>query len=145
MDIREIQQFLPHRYPMLMVDRIDELELGKRVRGYKNVTVNEPFFQGHFPGLPIMPGVLIIESMAQVSAAMLLANPKFTGYTPIVVALDKVKFKRPVMPGDQLVTEAESLWFRRNLGSIRAVATVDGNLVAEALIAFKVIKDGDSI
>ncbi len=145
MDIREIQKFLPHRYPMLLVDGIEELELGKRVRGFKNVSANESFFQGHYPGMPIMPGALVVESMAQVSAMILLADPKFSGYKPLLAALDEVKFKKPVYPGDRLITEAEVLWFRNGLGCVQARASVDGELAAEGKIFFKILREGEKI
>lgn len=145
MDIKEILKILPHRYPMLLVDRIEELELRKRVRGYKNVSANEAFFEGHYPGIPIMPGVLILESMAQVGCVIMLSDPTFEGYLPVVVGMDNVKFKKPVHPGDRLTTEAEVLWFRRNLGAIKTVATVDGEIVAEAEISFKILKNGEQL
>ncbi len=143
MDIREIQRVLPHRYPFLLVDRMEELEVGKKGRGFKNVTMNEPFFQGHYPGMPIMPGVLIVEAMAQVGALVLLSDPAFEGVKPLIVGLDKVKFRRMVVPGDRLITEAEVLWFRRGVGCMKGVATVDGELAAEAELSFKVMKNGD--
>ncbi len=145
MDIKDIQKFLPHRYPMLLVDRIEEFELGKRVKGYKNVSVNEAFFQGHYPGMPIMPGVLILESMAQVGAVMMLADPNYGDVKPLVIGFNNVKFKKPVIPGDRLTTEAEILWFRNSVGAIKATATVDGQVVCEAEISFKVLKNGESI
>lgn len=145
MDIRDIQRVLPHRYPMLLVDRMESIESGKRGRGYKNVTFNEPFFQGHYPGLPIMPGVLIVEAIAQVGALILLSDPAFEGVTPLIVGLDKVKFRRMVVPGDRLITEAEVLWFRRGIGCMKGIATVDGELAAEAELSFKVIKNGDDL
>ncbi len=145
MELRELLLVLPHRYPMLLVDRIVEYEQGKRIRGYKNVTYNEPFFVGHYPEMPIMPGVLILESMAQVGACMVLADPAYRGRTPLVVGFDKVKFRRPVVPGDCLMTDVESQWFRNDVGSIKAVASVDGNLTCEAEIAFKLLKNGETI
>jgi 3-hydroxyacyl-[acyl-carrier-protein] dehydratase len=143
LDIYEIQKVIPHRYPFLLVDRMLELEVGKRGVGYKNVTANDQFFEGHYPGMPIMPGVLIIESMAQVGALVLLADPKFDDVKPLVVGIDKVKFKRMVVPGDRLTSEVEVLWFRAGIGSMRGTATVDGEVVATAEIAFKVLKNGD--
>ena len=128
---------------MLLVDKIEELELGERVRGYKNVTINEAFFQGHYPDMPIMPGVLVLESMSQVGAIMLLADPKFEGFIPIVAGYDKVRFRKPVLPGDRLTTEAKAVWFRNNLGRITVTATVDGEIVAKAEISFKIIKNGE--
>jgi beta-hydroxyacyl-ACP dehydratase FabZ len=136
--IEEILEFLPHRYPMLLVDRILEIdESGMKCRGLKNVTINEPFFQGHYPGRPIMPGVLIIEAMAQVGAALLLKSPELNGRIPLIGAIDGVKFKRPVVPGDQLITECEILWVRSGVGKMRSSATVDGDLAASMEMTFK--------
>jgi len=137
MNINEIMEYLPHRYPMLLVDRILEVIPGERVTGLKNVTFNEAFFQGHYPGFPIMPGVLIIEAMAQAGAVILLSDPQYQGLTPIIGAIDDVKFKRPVVPGDQLKTEIEMLWFRNGIGRIKGVATVDGELAASMELTFK--------
>jgi beta-hydroxyacyl-ACP dehydratase FabZ len=126
-------QVLPHRYPFLLVDRILEIEEGKRIVGLKNVTINEPFFQGHFPGHPIMPGVLIIESMAQVGGMLLMrtiADP--SSKVVYFLSLDNVKFRRPVKPGDQLRIEMEVLQLRGMMCKMRGVATVDGQVVTEA-------------
>lgn len=138
MRIEQILEHLPHRYPMLLVDRILEVsEDGMRGRGLKNVTMNEPFFQGHYPGMPIMPGVLILESMAQVGAAILLMNPKLAGRVPLIGAIDGVKFKRMVQPGDQLILDMEILWLRGGIGKTRGTATVDGELAASMEMTFK--------
>ncbi len=133
MDITKILSFLPHRYPMLMVDRILESEPGKRIVGIKNVTINEPFFQGHFPGHPIMPGVLIVEAMAQVGG-MLMMGAVENAQDKVVyfMSLDRVKFRRPVVPGDQLRLELEMLKFRGKTCQMRGEGFVDGNKVAEA-------------
>lgn len=134
--IEDIMQVLPHRYPFLLVDRILELEEGKRVVGLKNVTINEPFFQGHFPGHPIMPGVLIIESMAQVGGMLLMrtiADP--SSKVVYFMSLDNVKFRRPVRPGDQLRVEVEVLQVRGTTCRMRGVVTVDGLVVTEADMA----------
>lgn len=137
-NISEILEFLPHRYPMLLVDRILEMGEDRRsCRGLKNVTFNEPFFQGHYPGNPIMPGVLIVESMAQVASVLLLSDPEWQGKTPLIGALDNVKFKRIVRPGDQLITDCEVIWFRNSIGKIRTVSTVDGELAASMEMIFK--------
>lgn len=144
MDINDIQKILPHRFPFLLVDRMEELEVGKRGRGYKNLSINEYFFQGHYPGMPIMPGVLIIEAMAQVGALVLMSDPEFGGVKPLVVGLDKVRFRRMVVPGDRLMTNAEVVWFRKGIGCMKGVATVDGEIVAEAELTFKILKNGDS-
>jgi UDP-3-O-[3-hydroxymyristoyl] N-acetylglucosamine deacetylase/3-hydroxyacyl-[acyl-carrier-protein] dehydratase len=134
--IDEIMKVLPHRYPFLLVDRILELEEKKRIVGLKNVTMNEPFFQGHFPGHPIMPGVLIIEAMAQVGGILLMGQ--IEGYESKVVyfmSLDNVKFRRPVKPGDQLRFELDILQIRGMVCKMRGVAKVDGEVVCEADMA----------
>ena len=134
-DINEIKQYIPHRYPFLLVDRITELEIGKRVVGLKNVTVNEPFFPGHFPHNPVMPGVLIIEAMAQTAAVLAF---KTDGSVPdddstvYFASVDNVRFKRPVVPGDQLVMEAQIVRKMGNIWKFTAVARVDGELATEA-------------
>jgi UDP-3-O-[3-hydroxymyristoyl] N-acetylglucosamine deacetylase/3-hydroxyacyl-[acyl-carrier-protein] dehydratase len=131
--IEEIMRVLPHRYPFLLVDRIVEMEEGKRVVGLKNVTINEPFFQGHFPGHPIMPGVLIIEAMAQVGGMLLLgAVPEPDKKVVYFTSLNNVKWRRPVRPGDQLRFELELLQVRGMVAKMRGVARVDGEVVAEA-------------
>lgn len=132
-DIQKIMQYLPHRYPMLLVDRIVEFEAGKRIVGIKNVTINEPFFQGHYPGHPIMPGVLIIEAMAQVGGLLLMEaveNPE--GKVMYFMSLDNVKWRRPVTPGDQIRFEVEIMQLRRHVCRMRGVGYVDGQVVAEA-------------
>jgi 3-hydroxyacyl-[acyl-carrier-protein] dehydratase len=133
----EIIRLLPHRYPFLFVDRITELEPEKRVVGLKNVTGNEPFFQGHFPGRPVMPGVLIIEAMAQVGGILarvsvpdVLKKEKEDGI--FFMSMDKVKFRRPVVPGDQIVFELEPLRTGSRVWKMRGKATVNGKIVAEA-------------
>jgi len=134
--IDEIMKALPHRYPFLLVDRILEIEEKKRIVGLKNVTINEPFFQGHFPGHPIMPGVLIIEAMAQVGGILLMGQ--IEGYESKVVyfmSLDNVKFRRPVKPGDQLRFELDMLQIRGMVCKMRGVAKVDGDVVCEADMA----------
>ena len=133
----DIIKILPHRYPFLLVDRITELELGKRVVGIKNVSINEPFFQGHFPGNPIMPGVLIIEAMAQVGGVMArLSMPevmvKKGGGSIFFMALDRVKFRKPVIPGDQIIFELEALRKGSKVWKMAGKAFVKDNLVAEA-------------
>lgn len=138
MDIREIQRILPHRYPMLLVDRILELEVGKRATAIKNVTVNENFFQGHYPDRPIMPGVLILEHMAQVGALILLSDDQYAGILPLVAGFDNVRFRRIVSPGDRLTTVAELLWLRKGIGCMKCEARVDDEIAAEAQISFKV-------
>jgi beta-hydroxyacyl-ACP dehydratase FabZ len=131
--IAEILKILPHRYPFLLVDRILEVEKGKRIVGLKNVTFNEEFFQGHFPGNPVMPGVLIIEAMAQVAAIGLLGVvPEHEKKLLYLSGVDRCKFRRPVLPGDQLRIEAEIVNLKARACKCRASATVEGALCAEA-------------
>jgi beta-hydroxyacyl-ACP dehydratase FabZ len=138
MDINEIMKVLPHRYPMLLVDRIVAVSEDS-CRGIKNVSMNEAFFQGHYPGRPIMPGVLIIEAMAQTGAVILLTNPKYKGMIPVIGAIDDVKYKRQVVPGDQLVIDVELLWMRQDIGRIKATATVESDLAAQMEMTFKLL------
>jgi beta-hydroxyacyl-ACP dehydratase FabZ len=134
MDIRAIMQHIPHRYPFLLVDRILELEPNKRVVGLKNVSMNEPFFQGHFPGTPIMPGVLILEAMAQTSGVLAIASMDKSGKNALMyfMGLDQVKFRKMVVPGDQLIMELEVLKKRAKVMKLAGTAKVDGQVVAEA-------------
>jgi beta-hydroxyacyl-ACP dehydratase FabZ len=133
MDINEIMSYLPHRYPFLLIDRIVELEADKRIVGIKNVTINEPFFQGHFPGHPIMPGVLLLEAMAQVGGVFALkSDPKAADKVIYFMSIDKAKFRKPVVPGDQVRFELELLKKRSNIMAFRGIALVDGGMVAEA-------------
>ena len=143
-DINKILDLLPHRYPFLLVDRIEDVVLTDElveVTGVKNVSINEPFFQGHFPDEPVMPGVLVIESMGQVAAVLLKLytevkeNERRLVY---VTSIDKVKFRRPVKPGDQLRTVAKLIRRRGNMGKFQFVATVDGDVVAEAIMGFTI-------
>lgn len=133
---QEIQEIIPHRYPFLMVDRIIELEEGKRAVGIKNVSSNEPYFQGHFPGHPIMPGVLIMEALAQVGAVVILKMPEYAGHLALFAGLDEVKFKRQVIPGDQLRLEVELIKFRKTFGVAQGKAYVGEALVAEGILKF---------
>jgi 3-hydroxyacyl-[acyl-carrier-protein] dehydratase len=137
LDIQAIQEYLPHRYPFLLVDRVLETEPGKRLLALKNVTYNEPFFTGHFPNLPIMPGVLIIEALAQATgllAGISVPGVMGKGKTYYLVGLDKVRFKRPVVPGDRLLLEATYLRHKRNIWAFSCRAEVEGELVASAEI-----------
>lgn len=133
-DIGEILAHLPHRYPILLVDRIIEYEAGKRIVGLKNVTINEPWFNGHFPGNPVMPGVLQVEAMAQTGAVLLLTTPEHRGKTPFFMSMDKVKFRRPVYPGDQMRIEVDALRIRSRMSACRGRVLVEGHLCAEAEI-----------
>jgi len=139
MDIKEIQNILPHRYPFLLIDRIVELEPGTRAVGIKNVTINEPFFAGHFPGNPIMPGVLIIEAMAQV-AGILAFRSGVQGDTVYFMSIEKAKFRKPVLPGDQLRLVINTTQQRGNVWRFSGNALVDEKLAAEAEFTAMVLK-----
>lgn len=141
LDINEIKEILPHRYPFLLVDKIVEMEPGVKIVGVKNVTANEEFFKGHFPGRPIMPGVLIIEAMAQTGGVLLLSQEKNKGKLVYFMGIDKVRFRKPVVPGDQLVMEIKPLRVRERMGKVYGEAFVEGEKVAEAEVMF-VITDG---
>ena len=136
LDINDIQKIIPHRYPFLLVDRVEEMEPGVRAVGYKNVTMNEPFFQGHFPQQPVMPGVLIIEALAQVGAIAVLSLPENKGKLAFFGGIKNAKFRKQVIPGDRLRLETEIIKCKGPMGIGKAVATVDGKLAAEAEISF---------
>ncbi len=140
MDALAIQAVIPHRYPFLLVDRIIEVVPGERAVGQKNVTINEPFFQGHFPGHPVMPGVLILEAMAQVGAVALLQVPEFAGKIALFAGADQVRFRRQVVPGDQLQLEVEITKLKGSIGKGQARAYVADQLAAEAELMFAVQK-----
>ncbi len=133
---QEIMEIIPHRYPFLLVDRILELEPGVRALGEKLVTINEPFFQGHFPNMPIMPGVLIVEALAQTGAVATLSQPENKGKLAFFAGIDTVRFRRPVRPGDTLRMEVTLDKIRRGVGKGQGKATVDGQLVCEGGIMF---------
>jgi 3-hydroxyacyl-[acyl-carrier-protein] dehydratase len=134
-DIREIMHCIPHRYPLLLLDRVTEIVPGKRIVALKNVTINEPFFTGHFPGAPIMPGVLIVESMAQAGAVLMLHEMEDRASKLIYfTGIDRARFRRTVVPGDQLVLTLEVLRCRRQTCKMKGTATVEGQLAAEAEI-----------
>ena len=133
MDVLEIQKLLPHRYPFLLVDRVVSIEAGKSLKAYKNVSVNEPFFNGHFPRHPVMPGVLVLEALAQASALLAYRS---TGFDPsqkvtYLMAIDRAKFRRPTVPGDRLDLEVEVVRFKGSILKTKGVAKVDGQVVAE--------------
>lgn len=137
MDIQEIKSIIPHRYPFLLVDQILE-HSDTKVTGKKNVTINEPFFQGHFPDYPVMPGVLIVEALAQVGAVAILNKEENKGKIGFLAGIDKCRFKRQVKPGDQLLLEVEIIRVKGPIGKGKAKATVDGELACEAEITFAV-------
>ncbi len=138
--VEEIQKLLPHRYPFALVDRIIEYVPGKRAVGIKNVTFNEPHFQGHFPGRPMMPGVLIVEAMAQVGGIVLTQLPELEGGLFLFAGIDKVRFRRPVVPGDRLIMTVELLCVkRRRFGKMQARTVVDGQLVSEGELMFSLV------
>ena len=139
-DIQEIMGFLPHRYPFLLIDRIVDFEPTKRLTAIKNVTINEPFFQGHFPGYPIMPGVLVVEAMAQAGGIIILHElPDRAEKLVVFTGIERAKFRRPVKPGDQLRLEVEVLSFRPRAGRIEGKAFVDGKLACEATLTCQVV------
>ena len=133
-DIKSIMGNLPHRYPFLLVDRVIEFEKAKRIVALKNVTINEPFFQGHFPGMPIMPGVLIVEAMGQAGGVLVTQSlpPEKQGKLILFMGFDRVRFRKPVVPGDQLILELEMLKLRAKVVKMAGIAKVDGKVVAEA-------------
>jgi len=135
----EIQKIIPHRYPFLLIDRIEEIEPGKKAVGIKNVTVNEPFFQGHFPGNPIMPGVLILEALAQVGCVAILSLEENKGKLGVFTGINDMRFRKQVFPGDTLRLEAEMLVFKRGIGKAKVIATVDGKTAAEGEIMFALV------
>jgi len=138
LNIDEIMEIIPHRYPFLLIDAVEELEQGKRAVGIKNVTMNEPFFQGHFPEFPVMPGVLIVEALAQTGAVALLSMDDFKGKIALFAGIDNVRFKRQVRPGDTLRLEVEIVKMRGPIGVGTAKATVGGELACSGELMFAV-------
>ena len=135
----DIQGIIPHRYPFLLVDKIIEIEYGKKAVGIKNVTANEPFFQGHFPGNPIMPGVLIVEAMAQVGAVAILGQEEYKGKLAVFTGIDGLRFRKQVVPGDTLRMEVEMLNFKRGIGKAKAEAYVEDGLAASGELMFAIV------
>lgn len=135
----DIQKIIPHRYPFLLVDKILEVEPGKRAVGIKNVTANEPFFQGHFPGNPIMPGVLIVEALAQTACVAGLLMEENKGKLGVFTGFEKIKFRKQVVPGDTLKLEAEYLVLKMGMGKVKVVATVDDQVACEGEIRFAMV------
>jgi 3-hydroxyacyl-[acyl-carrier-protein] dehydratase len=141
LDVREIMKILPHQYPMLLIDRITDYEPLKFARGFKNVTINEPMFPGHFPGNPVLPGVYIIEAMAQIGGVAVLASGDMARKVPYLAGIDKCKFRRPVVPGDQLLMEATVVKTRLNIGWVYVEAKVHAKLVCSAELSFSISVD----
>lgn len=144
LDIEEIRKVLPHRYPFLLVDRILELEPGRMAVGRKNVTANEGFFQGHWPHRSVMPGVLILEALAQVGSVMILTMPEHLGRTGYFAGIDKARFRRQVIPGDTVELRTELKRTRGHFGIVSGLASVDGQVVAEAELMFALIADSET-
>ncbi|MBA4602984.1 3-hydroxyacyl-ACP dehydratase FabZ [Thermoactinomyces mirandus] len=138
LDAKQIQEIIPHRYPFLLVDRITKLEPAKRAAGLKNVTINEPFFQGHFPDYPVMPGVLIVEALAQVGAVAILSVEENRGKMAFFAGLEKVRFRNQVKPGDVLTLEVEMTRLRGKVGKGRGIARVGENVAVEAELMFAI-------
>lgn len=138
MDIKEIMNIIPHRYPFLLIDKVEELVEGEKIVAIKNVTMNEPFFQGHFPSQPVMPGVLIIEAMAQAGAVAVLCKEEFKGKIAFLGAVNNAKFRRNVVPGDTLRLEVELVKLKKNAGIGKGIAYVGDKKVAEAEITFMI-------
>lgn len=138
MTTQEIMEILPHRHPFLLIDTVEEMEPGVRVVAKKNVTFDEPYFAGHFPGNPVMPGVLIVEALAQTGAVAILSQPEWKGKTAYFAGIDKAKFKKKVLPGDTLILATEIIKVKGPIGVGKAVARVDGKLVCSAELTFAI-------
>lgn len=146
MDIRAIMELIPHRYPFLLVDRVVSFEAGSHIQAYKNVTNNEPFFQGHFPGLPVMPGVLMVEALAQTGGLYVMQDPdiEIEGKVFMFTGISKAKFRRPVVPGDKLMLRMSNIVRKMSLWRMKGVAEVDGELACEAELSAALV-DKESI
>lgn len=143
-DVNKIREIIPHRYPFLLLDRILHLEPGTKAIGYKNVSTNEPFFQGHFPGNPIMPGVLIVEALAQLGCVAMLVKEEYKGMIGLFAGIDGVRFKRPVYPGDRLDLMVELLKLKGPIGKFKGEAKVEGQLACEAEVLFAIAPSPES-
>ncbi|MBI9110554.1 3-hydroxyacyl-ACP dehydratase FabZ [Maridesulfovibrio ferrireducens] len=141
LDIQKIMSMLPHRYPFLLVDRVEELVSGESIKAFKNITMNEPFFQGHFPGLPVMPGVLIIEALAQAGGMIVLSIDGIDVADKVFLftGIDKVKFRRPVVPGDKLELNVTKIRSKMNIWKMKCVATVDGEIAAQGEVSAAIV------
>ena len=140
-DILKIMEVLPHRYPFLLVDRVLEIDIeNMKIKALKNVTINEPFFIGHFPGNPVMPGVLIIEAMAQVGAYLMLKKAGIEDGIVLFASIEEAKFRKPVVPGDQIIFEVEGINIKKSMGKIKTIAKVDDQVVCEAILMAAVKK-----
>lgn len=139
LNIEQIMEIIPHRYPMLLIDRVEEIEPGKKAVGYKNVTMDEQIFQGHYPGKPIMPGVLMVEALAQLGAVTILSLDKYKGKKPILGSIKNAKFRRMVVPGDVLKLEIEIVKVKGPAGIGKGLATVNGEKAVEAEITFMIV------
>ncbi|MHC6247553.1 3-hydroxyacyl-ACP dehydratase FabZ [Lactobacillus delbrueckii] len=142
MTAQEVMDLIPNRYPICYIDRVEEIEAGKSIKAVKNVTINEPFFQGHFPGNPVLPGVLIIETLAQAASILILKSPDFYKKTAYLGAIHQAKFRRMVRPGDVLEMEVKMLKVRAKTGSVAVVAKVNGDLVCQTELVF-IVGDRD--
>lgn len=143
MDILQIMARLPHRYPMLLIDRILALDPGERAVGLKNVSMDEPFFSGHFPGHPVMPAVLVLEAMAQVGAVLVSLRPDAAGYITHLVSVEQVRFHRPIVPGDQIIIQVVGLRGKGRFGKAQATVMVNGAVAAEGVLTYGMVKPGD--